>query len=60
MLARLVAELPERYRAPVVLRHIEALSYEDAAAVLKQPIGTTKANVHRGLALLRRALEERS
>jgi RNA polymerase sigma-70 factor (ECF subfamily) len=58
-LARLVAELPERYRAPVVLRHVEALSYEDAAAVLRQPVGTTKANVHRGLALLRRALEER-
>jgi RNA polymerase sigma-70 factor (ECF subfamily) len=56
VLARLIAELPERYRAPVVLRHVEALTYEDAAAVLRQPVGTTKANVHRGLALLRRAL----
>jgi RNA polymerase sigma-70 factor (ECF subfamily) len=60
VLARLVAELPERYRAPVVLRHVEALTYDDAAAVLRQPVGTTKANVHRGLALLRRALAERS
>ena len=59
VLARLVAALPERYRAPVVLRHVEALTYEDAAAVLRQPVGTTKANVHRGLALLRRALNER-
>ena len=59
VLAGLVAGLPERYRAPVVLRHIEALTYEDAAAVLRQPVGTTKANVHRGLALLRRALDER-
>jgi RNA polymerase sigma-70 factor (ECF subfamily) len=59
VLARLVAELPERYRAPVVLRHVEALTYEDAAAVLRQPVGTTKANVHRALTLLRRALERR-
>jgi RNA polymerase sigma-70 factor (ECF subfamily) len=58
VLARVIAGLPERYRAPVVLRHIEALTYEDAAAVLRQPVGTTKANVHRGLALLRRAIEE--
>ena len=57
VLARLIAELPDRYRAAVVLRHVEALSYEEAAAVLKTPIGTTKANVHRGLGLLRRALE---
>ena len=59
VLAALVAGLPERYRAPIVLRHVEALSYEDAAAVLRQPVGTTKANVHRGLALLRRAIDER-
>jgi RNA polymerase sigma-70 factor, ECF subfamily len=59
VLAALLAALPERYRAPVVLRHVEALSYEDAAAVLRQPVGTTKANVHRGLALLRRAIDER-
>jgi RNA polymerase sigma-70 factor (ECF subfamily) len=56
VLTRLIAELPDRYRAAVVLRHVEALTYEDAAAVLRQPVGTTKANVHRGLALLRRAL----
>jgi RNA polymerase sigma-70 factor (ECF subfamily) len=58
VLERVIAGLPERYRAPVVLRHVEALTYEEAAAVLRQPVGTTKANVHRGLALLRRALEE--
>ena len=59
VLAALVAGLPERYRAPVRLRHVEALSYEDTAAVLRQPRGTTKANVHRAAALLRRAIEER-
>jgi RNA polymerase sigma-70 factor, ECF subfamily len=53
MLARLVAQLPERYRAAVILRHIEGLSYPEAAAVLGQPVGTVKANVHRGTKLLR-------
>lgn len=59
VLAQVMAGLPDRYRAPVLLRHVEALTYEDAAAVLRQPVGTTKANVHRGLALLRRALDGR-
>lgn len=55
-LARLVAGLPDRYRAAVILRHVEGLGYADIAVVLGQPVGTTKANVHRGLALLRAAL----
>ena len=52
-LARLVSGLPDRYRAAVILRHIEGLSYPEAAAVLGQPVGTVKANVHRGTKLLR-------
>ena len=54
-LAALVAHLPERYRAAIILRHIEGLSYPEAAAVLGQPVGTVKANVHRGTKLLRTA-----
>lgn len=57
-LARLVGALPDRYRAAVVLRHVEGLGYAEIAGVLGQPEGTVKANVHRGLALLRRALGE--
>jgi len=45
--------LAPRYRMPVVLRHIQGLSYDEIANVLQQPVGTAKANVHRGLALLR-------
>jgi RNA polymerase sigma-70 factor (ECF subfamily) len=56
-LAGLVAQLPERYRAAVVLRHVQDLPYAEIAEILHQPIGTTKANVHRGLNLLRQALE---
>ncbi len=46
-------ELAPRYRMPVILRHIQGLSYDEIARVLDQPVGTAKANVHRGLVLLR-------
>ena len=55
-LSRIVAGLPERYRAAVILRHIAGFSYPELAALLNQPIGTVKANVHRGTKLLRAAL----
>jgi len=52
-LAALVAALPERYRAAVILRYIEGLSYAELAESLSQPVGTVKAHVHRGLQQLR-------
>jgi RNA polymerase sigma factor (sigma-70 family) len=52
-LAVRVAALPTRYREAVVLRHVQELSYEEAAVALGQPVGTVKSNVHRGLKLLR-------
>jgi RNA polymerase sigma factor (sigma-70 family) len=52
---RLLA-LPERYRAPLVLRHVDGLSYEEIGEVLGRPAGTVKAQVHRGIAQLRTAL----
>jgi RNA polymerase sigma-70 factor, ECF subfamily len=54
-LAGLLAALPERYRIPVVLRYVDDLSYPEMAEVLGRPEGTLKAQVHRGLALLRDA-----
>jgi RNA polymerase sigma-70 factor, ECF subfamily len=55
-LAGAILLLPERYRVPVVLRHIDELSYEEVATALDRPVGTVKAQVHRGLALLRQSL----
>ncbi len=54
-LAALLADLPDRYRIPVVLRHVDGLSYTELAEVLGRPEGTLKAQVHRGLAMLRAA-----
>ena len=53
---RLLA-LPDRYRAPIVLRHVDGLGYDEIAVALGRPEGTVKAQVHRGLALLRAMVE---
>lgn len=55
--ARLVAGLPDRYRTPIVLRHVDGLSYHEMSEVLGRPEGTLKAQVHRGLVQLRDAYE---
>ena len=52
-LAAALDTLPPRYRAALVLRHVAGLSYPDVAAALTLPVGTVKAQVHRGVALLR-------
>ena len=52
-----ISALPTAYRAAVVLRHVDGMSYPDAAAALGRPEGTVKAQVHRGIALLRTMLE---
>jgi RNA polymerase sigma-70 factor (ECF subfamily) len=53
---RLVA-LPLPYRAAVILRHVDGMSYPEVAATLGRPEGTVKAQVHRGIAMLRTMLE---
>ena len=54
----LVARLPEKYRVAIILRYVEGLDYAKLAAVLGQPIGTVKSNVHRGIQLLRKAVSK--
>ena len=55
--AALLMTLSPAYRSAVVLRHVDGLSYPELAMVLDRPEGTVKAQVHRGLALLRTAFE---
>ncbi len=55
-LAAALHALPPRYRAPVILRHVIGLSYDEIAEALDQPPGTAKSNVHRGIQLLREQL----
>lgn len=50
---RLVAGLPPRQRAAVVLRYYEGLSEAEAARALGCSVGTVKSNTSRGLVSLR-------
>ena len=54
--ARLL-RLPPAYRSAVILRHVDGLSYPEAAAALGRSEGTVKSQVHRGIGLLRTMLE---
>ena len=56
---RLVASLPERYRVVINLYYFEELSYQEIAELLNQPLGTIKAKMHRGIALLRKMLQSK-
>ena len=53
-----IAELPEIYRAPVVLRDLEGLTTEEASTRLKVKDQTLKSRLHRGRLMLRVKLEE--
>ena len=45
-------------RTAVVLRHVVGLPYADIAVAIDRPVGTVKADVHRGLARLRQIIDE--
>ena len=53
-----VAALDEPYREVVALRFFADRSLAEIAAVTDRPLGTVKTHLHRGLARLRRAIEE--
>lgn len=56
-IARAIAALPEKYRAPVVLRDIEGKSYEEVARILQLGLGTTKSRISRARGLLKEKLK---
>lgn len=57
---RRLARLSAPIRTAVVLKHVVGLTYGEIAAVTERPVGTVKADVHRGLARLREMLESES
>lgn len=58
MLARAVAALPTKYRAPVILRDVEGRSYEEVSAILGIGLGTTKSRISRARGLLKEKLSD--
>lgn len=53
-----IAELPLQYRAPLVLREIEGLSYREIAEALQCREGTVKSRISRAKARLKERLAE--
>ena len=56
-LERLVATLPPRARAVLVLHDVEGWKHEEIAAELGMAVGSSKAQLHRARGLLRARLE---
>jgi hypothetical protein len=52
-----IGRLPERFRAAVVLCYFEGRTYEDAARVLRCPVGTIKSRLATARERLRRRLD---
>jgi RNA polymerase sigma-70 factor (ECF subfamily) len=57
-LERALARVPETFREVLILRDVQELRYDEIAEALGIPIGTVMSRLHRGRALLRRALQE--
>ena len=57
---RALATLPPDFRAAVVLCDVEGLTYEEIAGILDAKLGTVRSRIHRGRAMLRRALVHRA
>ena len=55
-LDRAIAALPPGYRAVFVLRHVEGLSTEDTARIMRVSVAAVKSRLHRTRLLLRQQL----
>lgn len=54
LLNRLIEELPPDYRAVLILREMEDLSYREIAQIVAVPIGTVMSRLARARGLLRK------
>ncbi len=50
--------LPAKYRAIIVLRDVQELSYEEIVAITGLPMGTVKSRINRGRAMLQEMLQD--
>ena len=57
-IAQAVRDLPEEYRTAIVLVDVEELTYEEAAQVMKCPVGTVRSRISRGRRMLQVVLKE--
>jgi RNA polymerase sigma-70 factor (ECF subfamily) len=53
VIKRAIATLPDKYRAPLVLRDVEGKSYDEIASILGTSEGTVKSRINRARNFLR-------
>jgi len=53
-----ILELPDKYRAAIILKYMQDLSLNEIAEILDLPVSTVKTRVHRGREFLRQKLED--
>lgn len=53
---RAISEMPSLYRSPLIMWHVEGISYDEIAEIMGLPIGTIKARIHRGRNILQQKL----
>src|SRR5262249_30247510 len=52
-----IQQLPGKYRAVLILRHLQELTYEEIAQALSLPVGTIKTHLFRARNLLKERLQ---
>lgn len=57
LLRKAIQSLPSKYMMPVLLKDIQALSYEEISEILEINIGTVKSRLHRGRAMIVERME---
>ncbi len=58
LIEKVVKELPDHYRAVMLLRYNEDMSFEEISEALDKPLNTVKSQHRRALTLLRKKLED--
>jgi len=56
MLKKMVNNLPDMYKVPIVLYHGEGLSYQEISEVIEEPLSKVKNRIFRGRRMLRDSL----
>lgn len=54
-----IAQLPDKYRVVIEMRHLQELAYEEIAEELRLPLGTVKAHIFRAREMLYKMLREK-
>ncbi len=56
MVQQALAELPDKYKIPLILRFLEDMTYQQIGEILELPVSTIETRLYRGKALLQKRL----